>query len=448
MEVLSVYIFITLLLPFLCSAIPVAPPTISGLLASGFKGDIIINGQPGFANATEPWSFNYVKDPKLALLPNTANDVSLAIKWLNKLSLDFAVRAGGAAGSQSDGVILSLANLNKVDYVASEGVLHLVSTRYCSGRSHSARRRWWFTLGGGISYLMNRHGLASDSIVDAQVVLADGSIKWAKDDPELMFALRAPVIPSEVPVTELIVKAYPKPTEVFSGFVGFPFDQFEAIKENVVNLTQTNTDPNVSLLLAVIAINGEPVVLVNPIIYGTEAFAKAALPWVWELPGAILDTTASITWEQLQDVQLQFVHHPAETSNYQQHNVVVKNLTSEVIQSAVDWQLSILSDPRWSGVQILFEPFVPGAFSTHATKGSWPHSSPNVGIVEIFIEQLNATSGDAEVNEAQLRAGATIVENGSPASDYYADNLPTLQAIKKKFDPRNRFNKNIPIARS
>jgi len=40
-----------------------------------------------------------------------------------------------------------------------------------------------FTLGGGLSYLTNLHGLAADSLVDAQVVLADGSIVWATAVP-------------------------------------------------------------------------------------------------------------------------------------------------------------------------------------------------------------------------------------------------------------------------
>lgn len=47
-----------------------------------------------------------------------------------------------------------------------------------------------FTLGGGLSYLANMYGVAADSIVDAQVVLAGGGIVNAKDDEELLFALK------------------------------------------------------------------------------------------------------------------------------------------------------------------------------------------------------------------------------------------------------------------
>jgi FAD/FMN-containing dehydrogenase len=47
-----------------------------------------------------------------------------------------------------------------------------------------------FTLGGGLSYLAGLHGLACDSLIDAQIVLADGSIKWASEDEDLLFALK------------------------------------------------------------------------------------------------------------------------------------------------------------------------------------------------------------------------------------------------------------------
>jgi FAD/FMN-containing dehydrogenase len=47
-----------------------------------------------------------------------------------------------------------------------------------------------FTLGGGLSNLSHEYGLASDNLVDAQVVLADGRIRWTSTEPDLLFALR------------------------------------------------------------------------------------------------------------------------------------------------------------------------------------------------------------------------------------------------------------------
>ena len=48
------------------------------------------------------------------------------------------------------------------------------------------------TLGGGIGFLMRKHGLAVDNLLAAEVVTAEGSIVRASADehPDLFWALR------------------------------------------------------------------------------------------------------------------------------------------------------------------------------------------------------------------------------------------------------------------
>jgi hypothetical protein len=142
----------------------------------------------------------------------------------------------------------------------------------------------------------------------------------------------------------------------------------------------------------------------------------------------------------------------------------VKSLTAPVIEAAVNgWQTPLLSNPRWQGLQILFEPYIPGAFSSHFTSGPWPHSSNTMHVIQLFIEQPNASDpADFNANVKQLQTGASIVEaaagssnvlsrypnyylQGTPASQYYGSNLAKLQSIKKTYDPSNRFNTSIFI---
>lgn len=48
------------------------------------------------------------------------------------------------------------------------------------------------TLTGGLSWLSHEFGLSSDphNLLDALIVLADGSLTWASNDPGLLWALR------------------------------------------------------------------------------------------------------------------------------------------------------------------------------------------------------------------------------------------------------------------
>ena len=47
-------------------------------------------------------------------------------------------------------------------------------------------------LGGGYSWLSSEYGLTSDpaNLLDAEVVKVDGTVLWASEDPDLLFALR------------------------------------------------------------------------------------------------------------------------------------------------------------------------------------------------------------------------------------------------------------------
>jgi hypothetical protein len=155
-----------------------------------------------------------------------------------------------------------------------------------------------------------------------------------------------------------------------------------------------------------------------------------------------------------------FVHRPAPGTTYQQHSVVLSELTPAVMQAALDWQVQVQSDPKYFGAALLIEPFFPGSLQADDSMTAWPHSSPSLHVVEMFIEGPN---GDAAEESALLRAAEKAIQAaadpntillkypnyalvGTPAVEFYGNkNLGRLQLIKTKMDPKNRFNKGIQI---
>ena len=79
------------------------------------------------------------------------------------------------------------------------------------------------TLGGGFGWLSGQHGLVIDNLVQATVVIADGSVVTASptSHSDLFWAIRGGGSNFGI-VTELVLKTYPQRKTVFAGFIIFP----------------------------------------------------------------------------------------------------------------------------------------------------------------------------------------------------------------------------------
>ena len=123
--------------------------------------------------------------------------------------LELAVRAGGhslAGYGTTDGIMLDLSamkglhidpdrrlawaqpGLTAVEYTAAAAAHGLATPFGDTGSVGIAG----LTLGGGIGWLVRKHGLAIDNLVSVEVVTADGRIVTASEDdhPDLFWAIR------------------------------------------------------------------------------------------------------------------------------------------------------------------------------------------------------------------------------------------------------------------
>ncbi|TKK90047.1 FAD-binding oxidoreductase [Herbidospora galbida] len=86
-----------------------------------------------------------------------------------------------------------------------------------------------YTLGGGVSWFARSHGLASNHVVAAEVVLADGTLVRADADnhPDLFWALRGGGGIAGI-VTALEFRLFPM-TEVQAGLLAWPIERAPAV---------------------------------------------------------------------------------------------------------------------------------------------------------------------------------------------------------------------------
>ncbi|KAF2637150.1 FAD-binding domain-containing protein [Massarina eburnea CBS 473.64] len=159
--------------------------------------------------------------PQCILSPETTNDVSLAVKTLTGLYSDtkgdakkscrFAIRSGGhavwaGAANIKDGVTLDLRSLHAVQEdsakktvsIGAGGTWDLVYSELdpknlsVNGGRTAGVGIGGLSTGGGISYFGTRHGWTADTIVNFEVVLANGTVVHANENEnaDLLWALR------------------------------------------------------------------------------------------------------------------------------------------------------------------------------------------------------------------------------------------------------------------
>ena len=174
-------------------------------------------------------------------------DVQAAVNFARNHGLRVSVRGGGHSapgyGTNDGGLVIDMSPMKgiRVDphsrTVRAEGgvlwreldretqVFGLATT----GGTVSNTGIAGLTLGGGLGWLMGKHGLAVDNLISADVVTADGTFRLASatDNPDLFWALRGGGGNFGV-VTSLEYRLHPV-TQVLGGLVLYPLEQARAV---------------------------------------------------------------------------------------------------------------------------------------------------------------------------------------------------------------------------
>src|SRR6266508_2769448 len=148
--------------------------------------------------------------PAVIIRVADATDVSRVVALARETGLELAVRSGGHSGaghSVSDGgIVLDLQDmraldldvagrtawaqtgLTAVDYTTAAGA-HGLATGFGDTASVGIGG---ITLGGGVGFLVRKHGLTIDDLLAAEVVTADGQLLRtdAETHPDLFWAIR------------------------------------------------------------------------------------------------------------------------------------------------------------------------------------------------------------------------------------------------------------------
>jgi len=178
--------------------------------SSKVRGQLIRPYDDGYDEARTVFYGGFDRRPALIVRVEDAADVSRVVALARESGLELAVRSGGhsvAGHSVSDGgIVLDLSEMKELEidperltawaqtgltageYTAAAGA-HGLATGFGDTGSVGIGG---ITLGGGVGFLVRKHGLTIDNLLAADVVNADGELLRvdAETHPDLFWAIR------------------------------------------------------------------------------------------------------------------------------------------------------------------------------------------------------------------------------------------------------------------
>jgi FAD/FMN-containing dehydrogenase len=185
------------------------PTTISDLRAA-LTGRVIAPDDPEYDAARTVFYGGINRRPAAIVRAANATDVATIVSLARERGLELAVRSGGhslAGHSVSEGgIVLDLADMRALQ-IDAEGRTAwaepgLTAVEYTTATNAYGLATGFgdtgsvgiggITLGGGVGYLVRKHGLTIDDLLAADIVTADGRLRRvdAETHPDLFWAIR------------------------------------------------------------------------------------------------------------------------------------------------------------------------------------------------------------------------------------------------------------------
>ena len=448
-------------------------PVAAGLRARGFVGRIVEPTDPDYDTARAGWNGAIDRHPAAVAYATDADDVAAAIRAARADGLPFTVRAGAHSVSGRcirDGALcIDLRALNRVEVDPESAIVRvgggaLLAELDAATQEHglavpagqvSHTGVGGLTLGGGIGWLMRRHGLTIDSLRAVEVVLADGQHVRASagEHPDLFWALRGGGGDFGV-VTRFEFQAHRVGPMVLAGVLVYPWDRArEALRASRELMDGAPEE----LTLFDVLLTAPPAEPFPPELQG-QRVAAIGVAWCGELehgervlaplrascPPA-LDLVGPMPYVALQSMLDATAPHGWHFYDRQHY---LRDVSDDFIDALVDGFESVPTPQAhivtsWLGGAVDRVPAGETAFGHRGAKAlTWiigcsvddPVDPVRDWVRRIWDDTAGFATGGVYVNAHDV---------DRPVRDAYADDVwDRLVAVKRRYDPDGAFSGN------
>ena len=441
-------------------------------LTPAFAGRLILPSDSLFHEARMVHNGLIDRKPSLIAQCRGVADVADAVKLARKLGLAIAVRGGGhnvgGRGTIDGGLVIDLSRMKglhvnpKTKLARVEGgalwkefnretQVHGLAT---TGGVVGSTGVGGLTLGGGIGWLMAKHGLALDNLQSVEVVTHDGALVRASADenPDLFWGLRGGGGNFGV-ATSLEFRLHPVGPMVNGGLIAYPIQFAKDVLKFFRDQTAKLTDDTFMVAAMLTAPDGQTKIAAMGVGYfGAPDHAEATLSPIKKFGQPILNEIGPIPYAVLNS--LLDGAFPRGARNYWKSNFL-PTLTDSAIDALVDRGMKLPSPHS----QLVVEHFhgaasrVPVADTAYALR----EAGYNIAIAGQWMDAADDATGTSWVRDTysalQPHMGKTRYlnylsddESGDAAlAQVYGPNLARLKQIKAKYDPENVFRVNVNI---
>jgi FAD/FMN-containing dehydrogenase len=447
-------------------------------LRESILGEVITPTDTRYDHARAVWNGMIDKRPSLIVRCSGVADVIAAVQFAHSQDLELAVRGGGHSlpgFSTSDGGIvvdLSLMRGIRVDpdtqRVTAQGGVTWRELDHetqafglaVTGGLISSTGIAGFALGGGVGWLMRKHGLTCDNLVTADLVTGDGRLVRAseRENPELYWGLRGGGGNFGI-VTSFEFRLHSVGPTILAGPIFFPGDQATQILRGYREYTANLPDEMTTLVNLATAppapflpadVHGRKVVVVVGVYAGSaEEGRKVAAP-LRELGTPITDLLGPMPYTTMQTL-LDGLYTPGARNYFKAG--YLDGLSDDAIDTLVRFHGSSISPSSEIHIHHVGGAVarVPGDATAFSQRGA-PY------LLNVVARWTDPTTDEAQIEWARdlymaaepFSTGGTYVNFLSAGDDrvaaaYGSDNYERLARLKETWDPTNvfRLNQNI-----
>ena len=401
-------------------------------------------------------------------------DVQAAVRFARERDLEIAVRGGGhnVAGNAvcDGGIMIDLSPMRGVHvdprarrarvqggatwgHYNRETQLHgLAST----GGVVSTTGVGGLTLGGGLGWLMGKHGLAIDCLRAVELVTATGDVvrASAEEHPDLFWALRGGGGNFGV-ATWLEYELYPVGPTVIGGLVAHPFGTARDVLRFYRDFTASLPDELTVFAGVLHAPDGSGTKLAAIMVChaGTPEAGEAAVAPVKRFGTPVMDVIGPMPYTAVN--MLFDAGFPRGALNYWKSNFL-----ATLADSAIDTMIERFAAAPSPMSGLLLEHFHGVATRVGPGDTAFPHRTPGYNFLAVG-EWLDA--GASAANIAWTRAAyagmaphfaagryanylnADEVTDPREVSAAFGSNTKRLREVKQRYDPDNVFHLNQNI---